>query len=262
MSLSRRSHSSFDEFSVIKEFFHEYHIQPLPRHEDALMDAAMTLYRASFPSHELRLWADQKAVMSDPAYHFDMCLTDGALAGLILYWDAGSYIYVEHFCVEPNLRGQGLGTLILRALAQQNDKPIILEIDPLVDDVALRRRDFYNTRCGYVQNDYKHIHPPYQCANRGHELITRELSPRHFSGGIRCLYIRPAQQGHEIRRKSLILPSKSACLNTKHAMRSPKSGDIRTACFLCMLLLNQVLLRSLIFPLLRFALGRTLGLPP
>ena len=145
----------------------------------ALMDTAMTLYRASFPSHELRLWDDQKAVMSDPAYHFDMCLTDGALAGLILYWDFGAYIYVEHFCVEPNLRGQGLGTLILRALAQQNDKPIILEIDPLADDVALRRRDFY-TRCGYVQNDYKHIHPPYQCANRGHELIIMSY-PRAIS---------------------------------------------------------------------------------
>ena len=145
----------------------------------ALMDAAMTLYRASFPSHELRLWNDQKAVMSDPAYHFDMCLTDGALAGLILYWDFGAYIYVEHFCVEPNLRGQGLGTLILHALAQQNDKPIILEIDPLVDDVALRRRDFY-TRCGYVQNDYKPIHPPYQCANHGHELIIMSY-PRAIS---------------------------------------------------------------------------------
>lgn len=48
---------------------------------DALMDAAMALYRASFPSHELRLWADQKAVMSDPAYHFDMCLTDGRTCG-------------------------------------------------------------------------------------------------------------------------------------------------------------------------------------
>lgn len=64
-------------------------------------------------------------------------------------------------------------------LAQQNDKPIILEIDPLVDDVALRRRDFY-TRCGYVQNDYKHIHPPYQCANHGHELIIMSY-PRAIS---------------------------------------------------------------------------------
>ena len=136
---------------------------------DVLMDAAMALYRASFPSHELRLWDDQKAVMSDPAYHFDMCLTDSALAGLILYWDFGSYIYVEHFCVEPSLRGHGLGTLILAELARQN-KTIILEIDPLVDDASVRRKGFYE-RCGYVANAFAHVHPPYQAANRGHELI-------------------------------------------------------------------------------------------
>ena len=149
---------------------------------DALMDAAMTLYRASFPSHELRLWADQKAVMSDPAYHFDMCLTDGALAGLILYWDFGSYIYVEHFCVEPSMRGHGLGTLILAELAKKN-KPIILEIDPLTDDVAIRRKGFYE-RCGYVANGFAHIHPPYQAANHGHALIVmshpRALSQAEF----------------------------------------------------------------------------------
>lgn len=144
----------------------------------ALMDAAMTLYRASFPSHELRLWNDQKAVMGDPAYHFDMCLTDGVLAGLILYWDFDAYIYVEHFCAEPALRGHGLGTLILQELAKK-DKPIILEIDPLTDDVARRRRDFY-VRCGYVQNGYKHIHPPYQRANHGHELIVMSY-PRTIS---------------------------------------------------------------------------------
>ena len=28
-----------------------------------LMDAAMALYRRSFPAHELRLWPDQQAVM-------------------------------------------------------------------------------------------------------------------------------------------------------------------------------------------------------
>lgn len=57
-----------------------------------LMDAAMALYRRSFPAHELRLWPDQQAVMNDPLYHFDLCLLDGALAGLILYWDFGAYI--------------------------------------------------------------------------------------------------------------------------------------------------------------------------
>ena len=50
-----------------------------------LMDAAMALYRRSFPAHELRLWPDQQAAMNDPLYHFDLCLLDGALAGLNLY---------------------------------------------------------------------------------------------------------------------------------------------------------------------------------
>lgn len=57
-----------------------------------LMEAALALYRSSFPAHELRLPPDQRDVMGDPLYHFDMCLLDGALAGLILYWDFGTYI--------------------------------------------------------------------------------------------------------------------------------------------------------------------------
>ena len=143
-----------------------------------LMESALALYRSSFPVHELRLPPDQREVMGDSRYHFDLCLADGALAGLILYWDFDSYIYVEHFCVEPSLRGHGLGALILSELAMRN-KPIILEIDPLTDDVAVRRKDFYE-RCGYVANPFAHVHPPYQAANQGHELIVMSY-PRAIS---------------------------------------------------------------------------------
>lgn len=150
--------------------------------DNPLMDAAMALYRRSFPAHELRLWPDQQAVMNDPLYHFDLCLLDGALASLILYWDFGAYIYVEHFCVEPSMRGHGLGTLILAELVKKS-RPIILEIDPLTDDVAIRRKGFYE-RCGYVANGFAHIHPPYQAANHGHTLIVmshpRALSQAEF----------------------------------------------------------------------------------
>ena len=79
------------------------------------------------------------------------------------------------------MRGHGLGTLILAELAKKN-KPIILEIDPLTDDVAVRRKGFYE-RCGYVANGFAHIHP-YQAANHGHALIVmshpRALSQAEF----------------------------------------------------------------------------------
>ena len=134
-----------------------------------LMEAALALYRSSFPAHELRLPPDQRDVMGDPLYHFDMCLLDGALAGLILYWDFGTYIYVEHFCVEPSLRGHGLGTLILAELARQN-KTIILEIDPLTTAIAHKRLRFYQSM-GFHANPWAHRHPTYHQGIADHELL-------------------------------------------------------------------------------------------
>lgn len=69
-------------------------------------EKAMALYRSSFPYHELREEASQERIMSHPQYHFD-CVYDGTCwAGLILYWETESFIYVEHFCIFPKLRGQ------------------------------------------------------------------------------------------------------------------------------------------------------------
>ena len=152
-----------------------------------LMDAAMVLYRRSFPAHELRLWPDQQAVMNDPLYHFDLCLLDGALAGLILYWDFGAYIYVEHFCVRPELRGRRYGAKALEELGRDG-KTVVLEIDPPVDDIARRRQGFYQ-RCGFAVNPYPHVHPPYRPEYPGHELVVlsspRALTPAEY-GAFAC----------------------------------------------------------------------------
>ena len=136
---------------------------------NTMYERAMELYGISFPYHERREGASRAAIISDSEYHFNLIYDDNDWVGLILCWENDSFIYVEHFCVEPSLRGHGLGTLILAELARQN-KTIILEIDPLVDDASVRRKGFYE-RCGYVANAFAHVHPPYQAANRGHELI-------------------------------------------------------------------------------------------
>ena len=39
-----------------------------------------------------------------------------------------------------------------------------------MDEIARRRKDFYE-RYGYVENPYPHVHPPYHCGNKGHELV-------------------------------------------------------------------------------------------
>ena len=45
-----------------------------------------------------------------------------------------------------------------------------LEIDPPVDEIAIRRKGFYE-RCGFTANPYPHVHPAYHKGVRWHDLV-------------------------------------------------------------------------------------------
>ena len=93
------------------------------------------------------------------------------------------FVYVEHFCILPELRGMGCGRRALELL-QGMGKRIVLEIDPPEDAIAVRRKGFYE-RCGFVANPYPHIHPPYHRGNGGHALVVMSwpgaLPPKEYS---------------------------------------------------------------------------------
>ena len=67
-------------------------------------------------------------------------------------------------------------------------KPVVLEIDPPVDEIARRRQGFYQ-RCGFAVNPYPHVHPPYRPEYPGHELVVlsspRALTPAEY-GAFAC----------------------------------------------------------------------------
>lgn len=134
-----------------------------------LMEQARMLYAISFPRHEQRQYPSQQQIMGHEQYHYGLIMEQGAFAGLMLYWETEDFLYVEHFCILPELRGKGLGSRALALLGRQG-KTVILEIDPPVDAVSVRRRQFYE-RAGFVVNPYRHIHPPYDANHTGHELV-------------------------------------------------------------------------------------------
>lgn len=134
-----------------------------------LMERARMLYAQSFPAHEQRQYPSQRSIMGHAQYHYGLVMEGGALAGLMLFWETDAFIYVEHFCMLPELRGKGLGSRAL-ALLGQRGKTVILEIDPPVDAVSVRRRQFYE-RAGFVSNPYAHVHPPYHREHTGHALV-------------------------------------------------------------------------------------------
>ena len=96
-------------------------------------------YEASFPRHEQRLPDEQRAVLSHPEYHFIQLFDGAEFVGLLLYWEAEDFRYVEHFCAPSGAAGPPYGAKALEELGRDG-KTVVLEIDPPVDDIARRRQ--------------------------------------------------------------------------------------------------------------------------
>jgi len=134
-----------------------------------LFSEAMRLYSVSFPHHEQRKSAAQIEVLVDPEYYFYAVLCDGEFAGDMLCWISEDFVYVEHFCILESLRSKGVGSEALKKLCSEHSC-VILEIDPPVDEISIRRKGFYE-RAGFFENTHKHAHPPYHSENAPHELV-------------------------------------------------------------------------------------------
>ncbi|MCD7978337.1 MAG: GNAT family N-acetyltransferase [Tannerellaceae bacterium] len=134
----------------------------------------MDIYRISFPFFEQRTLSQQEVAFADERYHLDLYIQGETCVAFIAYWEFPAYIYIEHLAVNPELRGQNMGSHILSNFAGQNAKTILLEIDPLVDDVSRKRFRFYE-KLGYQMNTYRHFHPAYREGCPPHELIILSL---------------------------------------------------------------------------------------
>ncbi len=79
------------------------------------------------------------------------------------------FIYIEHFCILPEMRNKGYGQNILKLLREKREN-VILEIDPPIDAIPRRRKEFY-IRNGFIENPYSNVHLPYHKGNNGHNLV-------------------------------------------------------------------------------------------
>lgn len=71
--------------------------------------------------------------------------------------------------INPEERGKNIGTHTLEHLKCTIDKPIILEIDPPIDRISIKRKCFYEN-AGFIESDLTHKHPPYQFGMEAHIL--------------------------------------------------------------------------------------------
>lgn len=137
--------------------------------ENAAYAAAMELYRVSFPFHEQREAVSQAQIMNNQEYQFNLIYEEDKFVGLLLVWETQRFLYVEHFCILPAMRNQRYGQRALELLKQRG-KTVILEIDPPVDEISIRRKSFYE-RVNFKSNDYEHDHPAYHAGYSDHRLV-------------------------------------------------------------------------------------------
>ncbi len=120
------------------------------------------LYMDNFPPEERRTIEKHKAALSDERFlPYEIYDDTDELLGLFYCWDAGGFVYGEHFVIMPEKRCGGFGRAVIEQLKRLiSGKVLILEVEPPVDEMQLRRVEFYK-REGFCFNDYEYIHPSY-----------------------------------------------------------------------------------------------------
>ncbi|EIU7558287.1 GNAT family N-acetyltransferase [Providencia rettgeri] len=132
------------------------------------INAINQLYDKAFPLYEQRSYQGRKAVLGQDDYYLYYFANSSIFVGFIGCWKINDYFYIEHFAISAELRGQGYGQKVLKQFCGNVGK-VILEIDPVIDEISKKRLNFYQ-HCGFQRNRYSHTHPSYYPENKPHQL--------------------------------------------------------------------------------------------
>jgi len=128
------------------------------------------IYSASFLLNERRVSNQQADVFNKKEYQVDTFLFDDHVIGFIAYWTTSDFIFIEHLAIAPEVRSKGFGSAILKPFIESKPIPIILEIEPIINDLTRRRLKFYES-LGFVLNDHPHYQPPYHISDQPLHLV-------------------------------------------------------------------------------------------
>lgn len=124
----------------------------------------ISLLHSAFPVEERR--EDHffvKLLNEHKSFHCLQVLKENQFIGLLHYWKFETFSYIEHFAIHPKYRNQHLGEKVLKQFIEQQNVPIILEVEleNKKDPFTLRRIHFYQ-RLGFILWNNSYAQPPYR----------------------------------------------------------------------------------------------------
>lgn len=146
-------------------------LQDVTERDTELLDYIRSVYEYSFPEDERRDFDKVKELLRENgAFRLALIEKDETPVGLFAYWQWPDLRYVEHFAVDRNCRGGGIGADILRVFVEMADTPVVLEVEHPDDEICSRRIRFYE-RQGFVLHDaFDYVQPPYDATKKALHL--------------------------------------------------------------------------------------------
>ncbi len=142
------------------------------------------LMQKSFPPVEFRTYEEELALFHCPNYTVLGIGEEGAMQAFIAEWVLSEVHFIEHFAVNPDIRGKGLGTRIMREYLKHRKTPVVLEVEATGSQIAKRRIGFYK-RLGFGLSKIEYLQPSLQKTPQ--EVFLRLMHyPAELSNEILC----------------------------------------------------------------------------
>ncbi|GEP91064.1 Acetyltransferase (GNAT) domain-containing protein [Chitinophaga terrae (ex Kim and Jung 2007)] len=126
------------------------------------------LYIQAFPENERRGWPAQMELLSTGKLKLLEVRKGEEAVGFVFYWQLSAFSFIEHFAIDPGTRGGGIGSAVMTQLDLAL-KQIVLEVEPPLTEMAIRRIGFYE-RLGYRTFPDTYYQPPYKLGDPPLEL--------------------------------------------------------------------------------------------
>lgn len=137
-------------------------LQPITTSDFAHYKFMEELLVDSFPPEEYRQLEDLREFTDRTGnFHNNIIFDDDLPVGFITYWEFDRFYYIEHFATNPALRNGGYGKRTLEYLCNHLPRPIVLEVERPVEEMAQRRISFYQ-RQGFTLWEKDYHQPPYK----------------------------------------------------------------------------------------------------
>lgn len=133
---------------------------PVTHAESSNAKTILKAYLSAFPPEERRSADGFSDLFQNRKASVTMVLEGETPLGYLIFWPLNGFLFLEHFEVFPQFRGQDVGSKILKKLSSLYPD-IILESEPgHLDDTATKRIRFYKKNGFHtIKEDY--IQPAY-----------------------------------------------------------------------------------------------------